>query len=221
MQTALTGQYSANHYSTPACHTWTKRYIGPTLAATQATLWPLLCQISNLFPVMPCSSDLTLIRYSYSTLSMLCSFSERSSISPGSSWVGGRQQGNIDRNKPGKWPPGVFLDWSHMTGEEADHFHEWGMRRTFLPRGRPPPRRWKVCKALPRGSVNYSTPPQLHVHPSSAPYPLCPLQEKRHWLIELFADGTIPTIFNFKTTPHKSKQTFLLPEWLMQFNIFM
>lgn len=43
--------YSANHYSTQACHSLTNRYIGLTLVATWATLCPLLCQISNLFPV--------------------------------------------------------------------------------------------------------------------------------------------------------------------------
>lgn len=50
------------------------------------------------------------------------------------------------------------------------------------------------------------------------PYPRCPLQEIHHWVIELSADGTIPTIFNLKAICHKSKQTIQLPGWLMQCN---
>lgn len=37
------------------------QYIGLTSPVTWATLWPLLSQISNLFPVTACRSDLTLV----------------------------------------------------------------------------------------------------------------------------------------------------------------
>lgn len=63
METALTGRYSTNRYSTPACHTLTNRHTGLTPGATWPILWPLLCQISNLCPVTACRSDLTLTHF--------------------------------------------------------------------------------------------------------------------------------------------------------------
>lgn len=104
----------------------------------------------------------------------------------------------------------------------------WMRNESFasLARRRPPPRCWRVCKALSRGLVNYSTLrspciPAATTPLSSLSLSPVPSTGKCRWVIELFADGTISTIFNLKATHHKSKQTFLRPEWLMQFNILM
>lgn len=115
---------------------------------------------------------------------------------------------------------GVFLDWSHMTGEEAGHFHEWGMSWLFLPADGPHRDVKEYAKPSPEAlliiqpSTTACRPPFCSLSP-------VPSTRKRHWVIELFADGAIPTIFNLKATRHKSKQTFWLPAWLMQFNILM
>lgn len=65
--------------------------------------------------------------------------------------------------------------------------------------------------------------PLFHALPHNCSLYLSSLPSVRKclWKIELFANGTISIIFNLKAIHYKSKQTFMLPKWLVRFYNFM
>lgn len=110
LQTALTCRYSANRYPIVAFHTLTDRYTVLSHAVIYVPLWPLyvksaMCFLSRLsVNIWPLRASFMLLLDPFSAALVFWAQQHLTWEQLGR----GMQRGNIDRNKPGKWPLEYF-----------------------------------------------------------------------------------------------------------------